>query len=255
MASNRQNDREARQARERLRAYQARQTVHETKTKRRQRDNWIAGGAVLVVIVLAVATQLLYFAKPGTPSASASPSASAQTYTLPPKTLAGNRHWTGALTINDIALGVDLDGAKAPQAVSSTIGLASKGFYDGLTCHRLTNGGFYVLQCGDPKGDGSGGPGYSYGPIENAPKDDIYPAGTLAMARQSDNASSQGSQFFIVYKDTKIPSDSAGGYTVIGKVTSGLDKLISGVTDKGVQGGGTDGKPVVATTIDSFSLQ
>ncbi|MFF1633236.1 peptidylprolyl isomerase [Leifsonia sp. NPDC058248] len=271
MASNRQNDRETRQARERLRAYQARQTVHETRAKRRVRDNWIAGGAVLIVVVLAVATQLLYFAQPGTPSASGSPSAtptpsvsatptpsasaSAQTYTLPPKTLAGNRNWTGTLSINGIPLGVELDGSTAPQAVSSTIALTQKGFYNGLNCHRLTTGGFYVLQCGDPKGDGTGGPGYAYGPIENAPKDNVYPAGTLAMARQSDNANSQGSQFFIVYKDTTIPSDSAGGYTVLGKVTTGLDELISKVTDKGVQGGGTDGKPAVTTTIDSFTLQ
>ncbi len=250
-----QNDREARQARERLRAYQARQTVHERKTARRKRDNWIAGAAVLVIVVLAVATQLLYFAKPGKPSASASPSASAAAYTLPPKTLAGNRHWTGTLTINGIALGVDLDGAKAPQAVSSTIELAQKGFYNGLSCHRLTNGGFYVLQCGDPNGDGSGGPGYSYGPIENAPKDNVYPAGTIAMARQTGNANSQGSQFFIVYKETTIPADSAGGYTVIGEVTSDLGQLVSKVADKGVQGGGTDGKPAVTTTIDGFTLQ
>lgn len=259
MAPSKQNDREARQARERLRAYQARQTVHEKKTKRRVRDNWIAGVAVLVVVVLAVATQLLYFARPGTPTASGSPSpspsASSQALTLPPKTLAGDRTWTGTMTINGIPLGVSLDGAKAPQAVSSTVSLTQKGFYDGLSCHRLTDGGFYVLQCGDPKGDGSGGPGYSYGPIENAPKDDVYPAGTIAMARQSGNASSQGSQFFIVYKDTKIGSDSAGGYTVIGTVTSGLDKLIADVTDKGVTGGATDGKPAVATKIDSFTLK
>ncbi|MFF1572174.1 peptidylprolyl isomerase [Leifsonia sp. NPDC058292] len=255
MAPKQQNEREARQARERLRAYQARQTVHETKTKRRVRDNWIAGIAVIIVVALAVTTQLLYFAKPSTPGASASPSASAQAHTLPPKTLAGNRDWTGTLTINDIPLGVELDGAKAPQAVSSTIALTQSKFYDGLTCHRLTNGGFFVLQCGDPKGTGQGGPGYEYGPIENAPADNVYPAGTLAMARQSGNASSQGSQFFIVYKDTTIPADPAGGYTVIGKVTSGLDKLISGVTDKGIEGGSTDGAPTVKTTIDSFTLQ
>ncbi len=257
MAPSKQNDREARQARERLRAYQARQTVHEAKGRRRRRDNWAAGIAVVIVIVLAVATQLLYFSKSGTPTASASPSASASAgaHTLPPKTLAGNRTWTGTLTINGIPLGVALDGAKAPQAVSSTIALAQTKFYDGLTCHRLTNGGFYVLQCGDPAGNGSGGPGYSYGPVENAPANNVYPAGTIAMARQSGNASSQGSQFFIVYKDTTIPADSAGGYTVIGKVTSGLDALISQVADKGVQGGGTDGKPAVTTTINSFTLQ
>lgn len=259
MAPSKQNDREARQARERLRAYQARQTVHEKKAKRRVRDNWIAGVAVLVIVVLAIGTQLLFFAKPGTPSASGSPSpsasASAGALTLPPKTLAEDRTWTGTMTINGIPLGVSLDGAKAPQAVSSTIALTQKKFYDGLTCHRLTDGGFYVLQCGDPNGDGSGGPGYSYGPIENAPKDNVYPAGTIAMARQSNNANSQGSQFFIVYKDTTIGSDTAGGYTVIGKITSGLDTLNSEVTSKGVSGGGTDGKPAVATKIDSFTLK
>ena len=257
-----QNDREARQARERLRAYQARQTVHEHKGKRRRRDNWVAGIAALVIVALAVATQLLYFsAGPGAPKASGSaspsvsPSATPSAGGVPSKTIAEGRTWTGTMTINGIPLGVSLDGAKAPQAVSSTISLVQKKFYDGLTCHRLTDGGFYVLQCGDPQGTGQGGPGYSYGPIENAPSDDIYKAGTIAMARQSNNADSQGSQFFIVYEDTKIPADTAGGYTVIGNVTSGLDQLKSEVTSKGVQGGGTDGKPAVTTTIQSFTLQ
>lgn len=256
MAPSKQNDREARQARERLRAYQARQTVHEEKVKRRRRDNWIGGIAVIVIVALAIGTQLLFFAKPSATSASASPSPSASTAAgVPSKSIAEGRTWTVDMTINGIKLGVSLDGAAAPQAVSSTIALTQKKFYDGLSCHRLTTSGIYVLQCGDPKGDGTGGPGYSYGPIENAPKDDTYPAGTLAMARQGGNAASQGSQFFIVYKDSTIPSDAAGGYTVLGKITSGLDTLMSDVVDKGVQGGGTDGKPAVTTKIDSFTLQ
>jgi len=253
-----QNDREARQARERLRAYQARQTVHEHKVKRRKRDNWVAGIAAIVIVALAVGMQLLYFsAGPGAAkaSSSSSPSTSPSAGGVPPKTLAEDRTWTGTMTINGVPLGVSLDGAAAPQAVSSTVSLVQKKFYDGLTCHRLTNGGFYVLQCGDPKGDGSGGPGYEYGPIENAPADDVYKAGTIAMARQGNNAESQGSQFFIVYEDTKIPSDDAGGYTVIGSVTSGLDQLKAQVTDKGIEGGKTDGTPAVKTTIDSFTLQ
>lgn len=251
-----QNDREARQARERLRAYQARQTVHVHKAKRRRRDNWVAGIAAVVIVALAVGTQLLYFsAGPGAAKASSSASPSASAAAVPPKTLAEDRTWTGTMTINGVPLGVSLDGAAAPQAVSSTVSLVQKKFYDGLTCHRLTNGGFYVLQCGDPAGDGSGGPGYSYGPIENAPSDNVYPAGTIAMARQGGNADSQGSQFFIVYEDTTIPADAAGGYTVIGKVTSGLDQLKTDVVDKGIEGGKTDGAPAVKTTIDSFTLQ
>jgi peptidyl-prolyl cis-trans isomerase B (cyclophilin B) len=262
VAPSRKNDRDARQARERLRAYQARQTVHEKKVERRRRDNWLAGVAVVVIVALAVGAQLLLFAKP-TSTASPSPSSCAaptpspapETADVPSSALAEGRTWTGTLSINCISLGVSLDGAAAPQAVSSTIALAQSGFYDGVSCHRLTNGGFYVLQCGDPNGDGSGGPGYSYGPIENAPADNVYKAGTIAMAREGSNSQSQGSQFFIVYEDTTIPADDAGGYTVIGTVTSGLDKLIEDVTDQGVQDGGSDGKPAVTTTIDSFTLQ
>jgi peptidyl-prolyl cis-trans isomerase B (cyclophilin B) len=267
VAPSKQNDREARQARERLRAYQARQRVHERSVARRKRDNWIAGIAGVVIVALAVGAQLLYFgAGPGAVSASpsASPSAAptpSPTATgqnsgdVPSASLSEDRTWTGTLAINGIDLGVSLDGKAAPQAVASTISLTQKKFYDGLSCHRLTNGGFYVLQCGDPAGDGSGGPGYSYGPIENAPADNVYKAGTIAMARQGGNAYSQGSQFFVVYKDTTIPSDAAGGYTVIGKVTSGLDKLVTDVADKGIEGGSSDGAPAVKTTIDSFTLQ
>lgn len=268
VSAKKQNDREARQARERLRAYQARQAVHEHSKKRRVRDNVIAGSVVVVVLALAVVLQLTYFgAGPGrsaaSPKASAtatptpSPAASgANQGDVPSKSLAEDRTWKGTLTINGIALGVSLDGAKAPQAVSSMISLTKKKFFDGTVCHRLMTGDtFKVLQCGDPKGDGTGGPGYSFGPIENAPSDAKYPAGTIAMARQSNNAYSNGSQFFIVYGDTTIGNDQAGGYTVIGKVTSGLGTLESDVTDKGVQGGSADGKPVVTPKIDSFTLQ
>jgi peptidyl-prolyl cis-trans isomerase B (cyclophilin B) len=169
--------------------------------------------------------------------------------------VAQNRVWTGTMTIDGIALGVELNGVAAPQAVASTISLAGSGFYDGTSCHRLTTSGIYVLQCGDPKGDGTGGPGYSYGPVENAPSDNVYPAGTLAMARQGGNASSMGSQFFIVYQDSMIPADAAGGYTVLGKITSGLDSLQTPVISQGTADGSTDGKPKVAATISAFVLQ
>jgi len=258
------NDRQAREERARLRTYQARQEVHRRKERRRVRDNLIAGGALLLVLVLATAAQLFYFSGgPGDTEAtpSASPSAepdateSETEGEVPSPDLAEGRTWTGVLTLNGIPLGVELDGAAAPQAVASEVSLAQSGFYAGTTCHRLTTAGIFVLQCGDPAGDGTGGPGYSYGPVENAPADNVYPAGTLAMARQSGNASSQGSQFFIVYADSTIPSDAAGGYTVIGRVTSGLDQLQSAVIDAGVAAGATDGAPAVPVTIDAFTLE
>jgi peptidyl-prolyl cis-trans isomerase B (cyclophilin B) len=149
---------------------------------------------------------------------------------------------------------VSLDGTKAPQAVSSTLSLAQSGFYRNVKCHRLTTEGIFVLQCGDPKGDGTGGPGYSYGPVENAPANNIYPAGTIAMARQGNNDHSQGSQFFIVYKDSMIPSDSAGGYTVIGKVSSGLAQLNQNVVAAGTSSGAGDGTPKQTTIINYFDI-
>ena len=265
MAQNYKHDREAREARARTRAYQARRDVHEHQQKRRVRDNIVAGSSVIVVITLLVIAQVVFFnGGPGTPAptdaaASATPTPTPPTVAnsgdVPSSSIAESRTWTGSLTLNDVNLGIELDGALAPQAVSSTISLAQSGFYTGTTCHRLTNGGFFVLQCGDPAGDGSGGPGYTYGPVENAPVDNVYPAGTIAMARQGDSAFSMGSQFFIVYEDTTIGADTAGGYSVIGTVTSGLDQLKAQITDAGVTGGATDGAPVVPTTITGITVQ
>lgn len=263
------NTKQEREARGRARAYQARKAVNEHQIKRRVRDNIVAGSVLVLALVVLVGAQLFYFdGGPGTPepSASATPTAEpsdsvtptpgANAGEVPPSDLAEGRAWTGTLTLNDIPLGVSLDGAAAPQAVSSTISLAGSGFYDDVTCHRLTTGeGFLVLQCGDPNGDGFGGPNYYYGPVENAPADNVYPAGTIAMARSSDPYS-MGSQFFIVYGDTTIPAgDDGSGYTVIGTVTSGLDQLVSQITAAGVADGSADGAPVVPTTITSFTVQ
>jgi peptidyl-prolyl cis-trans isomerase B (cyclophilin B) len=268
VAPSTKQDRVEREARGRARAFQARKAVNEHQQKRRRRDNILAGGILVLVLAILVVAQVLYFnAGPGTPEPSASgtptaeptegvvtPTPGANAGDVPSSDLAEGRTWTGTLTLNDIPLEVELDGALAPQAVSSTISLAQSGFYDDVSCHRLTNGGFSVLQCGDPTGDGTGGPNYFYGPVENPPADEVYPAGTLAMARAAD-AYSHGSQFFIVYDDTTIPAGDAGGYTVIGKVTSGLDELKSGIVDGGIVGGATDGAPTVPTTITGFTVQ
>jgi peptidyl-prolyl cis-trans isomerase B (cyclophilin B) len=163
------------------------------------------------------------------------------------------KRWAWTIETSCGPLLIELDGAKAPQAVASTIFLAQQGFYNSTPCHRLTTQGIYVLQCGDPTGKGTGGPGYSFGPIENAPKDGVYPAGTVAMARQGGNGSSMGSQFFLVYKDSPIPSDSAGGYTVLGKITGGLGTLEK-VAAGGVAGGRPDGAPARTVSIVSSSV-
>jgi peptidyl-prolyl cis-trans isomerase B (cyclophilin B) len=257
------DDRAARANRERLKGYKARQSMHQYRIRRRVRDNWIAVLAIIAVAAGATFAQVAYFSVgPGTPVATTEPEPTETTPptgenvgNVPDPALAEGRTWTGTLTINDVPLGIELDGAAAPQGVASFISLGQSGFYTDVACHRLTNGGFFVLQCGDPEGDGSGGPGYSYGPVENAPEDEVYPAGTLAMARQSGNAYSNGSQFFVVYEDTTIPADAAGGYTVLGTVTSGLDELKANVIDKGTEGGVTDGPPAVPVAITGVAVE
>jgi peptidyl-prolyl cis-trans isomerase B (cyclophilin B) len=144
-----------------------------------------------------------------------------------------------------------LDGAKAPQATSNAVFLAQNNFWNGSPCHRLVTAGIYVLQCGDPTGSGTGGPGYSFGPVENAPANGVYPAGTVAMAR-STSPDSNGSQFFIVYKDSQLPT-TGGGYTVFGTVTSGLD-VVQKVAAGGAQGG-SDGAPQRPISIVSATVK
>ncbi|MFB2581986.1 peptidylprolyl isomerase [Herbiconiux sp. P15] len=257
-------DRAAREARTRLRDYQARQQAHSERIGRRTRDNIIAAVVVVLLIAGVTAAQIFYFSGgPGAPVASATPTPGAtdpaaegeNTGDVPPSTVAEDRTWTGTMTIDGVPLGIELDGAAAPQAVSAFVTQAQSDFFTDTSCHRLTTSGIFVLQCGDPTGTGTGGPGYNYGPVENAPADDLYPAGTLAMARQGGNGSSMGSQFFIVYDDSTIPSDAAGGYTVLGTVTSGLDALKTGVIDQGTADGAADGKPAAPAVIESVTVQ
>lgn len=232
---------------------------------RRRRDNLFAIGAVVIVAALATVGQVFYFnGGPGTPtpapSASSTPGAEAPAQTnvgdVPDPSLAEGRAWTGELTLNDVALGVALDGALAPQAVASFVASVNSGYYLGTTCHRLVSSeSANLLQCGSGDGTGATDPAYSFGPIENAAVGGVYPTATLAMARASNNAYSNGRQFFIVLSDSAIPDDAAGGYTVFGTITSGLDELIAQITSAGVAGGGSDGSPVVATSITALTIQ
>src|SRR5690554_4921138 len=258
-------ERDARAARDRLRRYNARQAVHAHKVRRRVRDNVIWIVVAILVIALAAFTQVLYFSvgpgKPApAPTESMEPPADSgaegtNAEAVPDASLAEGRTWTGELVLNDVGLGIELDGAAAPQAVSAFINDVQLGYFPGKTCHRLTDGGFFVLQCGSLDGTGGGDPAYTYGPVENAPADNVYPAGTIAMARAGGDAFSNGHQFFIVYDETTIQADAAGGYTVIGTVTSRLDQLMGRIARKGIGDGGPGGARVVATTMTTVNVE
>lgn len=109
---------------------------------------------------------------------------------------------------------------KAPLTAQNFIALAEKGFYDGLTFHRIVPG--FVIQGGDPKGDGTGGPGYTIkGEFNPELKHDA--AGVVAMARKGNDPDSAGSQFYITLAPTP---NLDGSYAVFGRVIAGLDVVL-----------------------------
>ena len=227
-----------------LRQYQARQVLHAHLAKRRGRDQVIwslaAAGAVVLSSVSIWAYQTI---GPGAPA------------TVADASVSEFREWSGNLSFDQADLDISLDGALAPQAVANFVDLTQSGFYEGLSCHRLTTEGIFVLQCGDPLGMGLGGPGFFFGPLENVPDDGVYPAGTIAMARSAGEAASMGSQFFLVYEDSVIPADAAGGYSVFGQITSGLEELVEAYVTDGVLEGAPDGLPVTVPVIESITIR
>lgn len=156
-------------------------------------------------------------------------------------------------------VGLMLANAKAPCTVNSFISLATKNFFDNTHCHRLTTAAtLSVLQCGDPDGDGSGGPGYQfaneyptsqYPPGDPAAQEPItYPRGTLAMANAGPGTN--GSQFFLVYKDSQLPPQ----YTVFGRIQDDGLATLDKIAAAGVAGGGDDGPPATEVTIKSVRV-
>jgi len=269
VAPSKNQEREAREARERLKRYNARQSVHSHQITRRKRDNLFAVIGVVVVAALAAVTQIFYFsAGPGMPtpepsasaSASATPAATENVGDVPDPSLAENRTWTGELTLNSTVLGYELDGAAAPQAVAAFVQEVEDGYFIDKTCHRLVDDSVAgLLQCGSIDGTGAPDPTFSFGPIENSAEDGIsYPAGTIAMARVPEQPYSQGRQFFIIFNDAQLPDDTVGGYTIMGKVTSGLEDLKTDIIAGGYEDDGSqqnEGPPSIATSISRLTIE
>ena len=152
-------------------------------------------------------------------------------------------------TTNQGEIVIETTPALAPLTVNAMAALAQKNYFDNTICHRLTTEGIFVLQCGDPTGTGTGGPGFNI-PDENLPQpiDNNYPAGTVAMAN-SGLPGTSGSQFFLVYQDTSLGPD----YTIWGSITSGLD-ILQTIASAGVVDGGADGAPLTGVTIESTKV-
>jgi peptidyl-prolyl cis-trans isomerase B (cyclophilin B) len=171
------------------------------------------------------------------------------TYKKPPKmTIDVRKTYTATMVTSCGTIEMKLDPKLAPNTVNSFVFLVRQHFYDGLIFHRIARD--FVIQGGDPTGTGSGGPGYQT--VDAPPKGSTYPAGTVAMAKGTDQpAGTSESQFFIV--TGKNPSLSPD-YAIIGTVVKGQD-----VADKigtlPIQNGASDGKPVQTVYIVKITIK
>jgi peptidyl-prolyl cis-trans isomerase B (cyclophilin B) len=168
------------------------------------------------------------------------------------------------LTISTSAgdIQVALEAEQAPCAVNSFASLAEQGYFDGTTCHRLTTQGYFVLQCGDPTGTGTGSPGYTFADelVPNDPRLQpcgeeagqeycTYNTGTVAMANAGQDTN--GSQFFLVYGNSKFPP----AYTVLGHMDAAGLKVVKDIAAQGIAPGSDsadrpgDGSPKDPVTI------
>ncbi|MFH8367092.1 peptidylprolyl isomerase [Streptomyces sp. NPDC018031] len=165
--------------------------------------------------------------------------------------------YTMAVKTDQGDITVSMDAAKTPHTVNSFKHLADQGYFDRTTCHRLTTKNIHVLQCGDPEGTGMGNPGYTLpdenlGGLGKAGEDGkvTFPAGTVAMANTS-RPDSGGSQFFLVYKDSRLTPT----FTPFGTMDAAGLEAVRKVGAAGVKGGGGDGAPKKAVAVQKVSVQ
>jgi peptidyl-prolyl cis-trans isomerase B (cyclophilin B) len=165
-------------------------------------------------------------------------------YSKPSERLDPGKTYVATVATNCGEFEITLDAKQAPKTGGSFKFLAGKGFYDGLAFHRIVPG--FVIQGGDPKGNGSGGPGYSV--VEAPPEDLAYVKGVVAMAKTAlEDPGTSGSQFFVVTgDDAQLPPE----YALLGRVTKGQEV----VDTIGVAPVGADEAPVEPIVIESVKV-
>ncbi|MCS4489235.1 peptidylprolyl isomerase [Corynebacterium sp. ES2794-CONJ1] len=164
---------------------------------------------------------------------------------------------SATMTTNSGEINLDLDRSVSPCTVNAFTHLASEGYFNDTVCHRLTTSeGLKVLQCGDPTGTGTGGPGFSFAneyPTDEASEDAatlpvIYPRGTIAMANSGPDTN--GSQFFLNYGDSTLPPQ----YTYFGKIDEAGLKTLDAIAKEGVDGDAMDGAPAKEVKISKVTV-
>lgn len=162
----------------------------------------------------------------------------------PPMIIDKTKTYTAVLKTTEGDITVQLNASKVPVTVNNFVTLAKKGFYNNTIFHRVIKG--FMIQGGDPKGDGTGGPGYTF---EDEPFDDEYKRGTIAMANAGPDTN--GSQFFIMHHDYDLPPN----YTIFGKVVSGIE-VVDKIAEAQVSTSetGEKSKPVKPVKVTSVEI-
>ncbi|MBI2590463.1 MAG: peptidylprolyl isomerase [Candidatus Blackburnbacteria bacterium] len=155
-----------------------------------------------------------------------------------------NKKYSAILKTTEGDITLELSPQNVPFTVSNFIFLAKKGFYNGTKFHRVIKD--FMIQGGDPKGDGTGDPGYRF---KDEPIQGEYKRGTVAMANSGPNTN--GSQFFIMHQDYALPKN----YVIFGQVAEGIevvDKIAESQTTRSASG--ENSKPVSPVSVNSVDI-
>ena len=204
----------------------------------------------ILLIIAGVVLYILLFSKAPAPENKTSEASSAavmknkQYDSQPAMTIDKNKNYSTTLQTSKGDIVIELFAKETPIAVNNFVFLAREGFYEGTLFHRIIKG--FMIQGGDPQGNGSGGPGYKF---EDEKITREYKRGIIAMANSGRNTN--GSQFFIMHKDYDLPKN----YVIFGRVVKGLETIDVIADVSTVENGNQEkSKPTEKISIDKISI-
>ncbi len=251
---------------------QSRRVEAEIAAKKSKRNRNLRNYSIYGIVLLAVAVGIFFAVRDDGDDATASPDTTAPGSTVAPGTTVFSygttecppttgvterkatftapfkqcidpaKTYTALIKTSKGDLTVQLDPVKAPGTVNNFVSLALNKYFDGITCHRIIPG--FVVQCGDPTGTGTGGPGFKF--ADELPQAGEYKLGSLAMANSG--ANTNGSQFFIITGQQGIDLDP--NYSLFGQVTAGADTTLKALDATGTAAG----NPTEAVLIQSVTI-
>lgn len=208
------------------------------------KQSYIWVGAVSVILFAAV----IYVRMPkgDIMSKNVEPQTSQAAERVPTPTLVPidvNKTYTATLETSVGNIVIALTAKETPKTVGNFVNLSRSGFYDNTIFHRVIEG--FMIQGGDPKGNGTGGPGYKF---DDEPFEGSYTRGTVAMANSGPNTN--GSQFFIMHEDEALPP----AYVIFGKVSQGMEVVDTIATADTINDGRENSRPVDPVVVKKVTI-